>query len=139
MIRPVLRSELLNHAIKLNYGISRTLGHLAILCACLPGSIHILAPTLGASSAHTLSDISQSGDIRSICAEDYGSLQPYWNPKPNFFRASNRAAWETWFQRTRDTLTVARLDYFELGRIPEEEGSGAGRSPSDTADFQEFP
>ena len=30
------------------------------------------------------------------------------------------------------SLTVARLDYFDLGQIREEEGSGAGRTPSDT-------
>lgn len=111
--------------------------NLAILFACLPRSIYISPPALGANSANSLLNIGQSGDTRSICAEDYESLRPYWNPTPAFVRASNRAAWETWFQRTTDTLTVTRLDYFELGQIPEEEGSGAGRSPSDTADFQD--
>lgn len=59
--------------------------------ACMPRSIHMLPPTLGASSAHTSFNISQSGSIRSVCAEDYESLQPYWDPTPDLSRASNQA------------------------------------------------
>ena len=169
VIRLVLRSELLNDGVKFGHGISRTLGNLAILFACLPRSIYILPSTLGASSAHTLLHISQSGDTRSICTEEYELLQPYWNPTTDSVRASNRTPRETWFQRIRDTavfygssirqpsglrttvetfigwsfnsctLTVARLDYFDLGQIPREEGHGAGRSLSDTVVVQDSP
>ena len=37
------------------------------------------------------------------------------------------------------TLTVARLDYFDLGQIPADEGRGAGRTPSDTLVVQDSP
>ena len=37
------------------------------------------------------------------------------------------------------TLTVARLDYFDLGQIPADEGRGAGRTLSDTIVVQGSP
>ena len=37
------------------------------------------------------------------------------------------------------TLTVARLDYFDLGQIPADEGRGAGRTPWDTLVVQDSP